>query len=348
MHSPARELPPVDVIVAVLNEAHLIDAKLAELDAIDYPADRLRLVVVDGGSSDGTREAIAAHAAADDRWLPVMTTVASKTAQLNEAMRRTQAPWILVTDTDARVPADTLKRMLEAAARDPRVGVVGTTIVPDRPHPLDGWHWRVSNWIRRFEHRAQGTSGLVGGPCYLFRRALVDHFPADVVADDVHAVCRAATRGARTAIVDSKVKELRVAASLLPWYGHKVRRTLAYLREVFRFAPSLFHMPAPMRAVLLWRALALTLVPAAAIAAGWVVATTGGTPWFAGGAVLLLAGALPGSGRLRGLQQTLTATALPLWIFLITLTALVLYPFVRQSASYPRFGLKAGESEACS
>jgi hypothetical protein len=164
----------------------------------------------------------------------------------------------------------------------------------------------------------------------------------------VHAVCRAATRGARTAIVDSQVKELRVAASLLPWYGHKVRRTLAYQREVFRFAPSLFEMSAPMRAVLVWRALALTLVPAAAMAAGWVVAAAGGAPWLAAGAALLLAGGLPPSERLRGLQQTVAATALPLWILVITLTALVLYPFVRQSASYPRFGLKAGESEACS
>jgi hypothetical protein len=38
-----------------------------------------------------------------------LTTLASKTAQLNESLDRTSAPWILVTDADARVPPDALK-----------------------------------------------------------------------------------------------------------------------------------------------------------------------------------------------------------------------------------------------
>ncbi len=104
--------PMVDVIVAVRNEARLITAKLSELDAIDYPAHCLHYVLVDGGSSDGTIAAITGHAAKDARWLSICAGVASKSAQLNEAIGRSQAPWILVTDADARVPRDTL-----AAAR---------------------------------------------------------------------------------------------------------------------------------------------------------------------------------------------------------------------------------------
>ena len=79
----------VDVIVAVRNEAQMIAGKLRELDAIAYPADRLRFVIVDGGSSDGT---IAAITAQDRRWLTLHTNLASKPAQLNEALACTRAP----------------------------------------------------------------------------------------------------------------------------------------------------------------------------------------------------------------------------------------------------------------
>ena len=341
----------VDVIVAVRNETRMIAGKLSELDAIEYPADRLRFVIVDGGSSDGTIAAITAHAASDARWQALLTNLASKTAQLNEGLARSEAPWVLVTDADARVPADTLARLVDEAVRYPRLGVVGTTIVPHQAHPLDAWHWRISNWIRCVERRVGGASGLVGAPCYLFRRDILDRFPEDAVADDVHVVCRAAGLGARTGIVVGDVRELRVAGTTRDWFCHKVRRTLGYLREVFRFAPELLRTAAPMRTVLLWRALALTMAPAAGLVAGVLLISVVGLPWVAGLIVVLAAaGGIRSAPATRrgGLQEAAAAAALPLWLLLITLTALVLYPFVRQSASYSRFAWDAGKSDACS
>lgn len=48
------DLPPVDVIVAVFNELRTIEGRIASLLELDYPGDRLRFVVVDGGSCGGT------------------------------------------------------------------------------------------------------------------------------------------------------------------------------------------------------------------------------------------------------------------------------------------------------
>ena len=340
----------VDVIVAVHNEEQMIAGKLRELETIDYPADKMRFIIVDGGSSDATIAAITAHANAEPRSRPVLTRTAWKTAQLNEGLGRSRAPWVLVTDADARVPPDTLRRLLDEVLRDPRVGVVGTTIVPHHPHPLDHLHWRVSNWVRRTERRSGGTSGLVGAPCYLFRRDLIAAFPEDVIADDVHVVCRAATQGATTAIIQSNVTELRVAPTTSRWFQHKVRRTLGYLREVFRFAPGLIRVPAPMRAVLLWRSFALTIAPATALVGALLLTSAVGLPFLAFAALLLTS-----AGRVRRppasagpLGNALVGAALPVWIILITCTALVLYPFVRQSASYSRLGLKADHSGAWS
>lgn len=339
------EWPMVDVIVAVRNEARLLPGKLRELDAIDYPASCLRYVLVDGASSDGTIATITHHAAKDPRWLSICTGVASKSAQLNEAMGRTVAPWILVTDADARVPRDTLRRLVAEAARDPRIGVVGTLVAPVAPHPLEASHWRLSNRIRRLEARLGGASGLAVATCYLFRRDLLDRFPDDVVADDVHVVCRAADRGARTALIESVVTELRVAGTTRAWFHHKVLRTIGYLREIARFAPAIVRMTGPMRAMLLWRALALTVLPLVGLTVAVAAATWLGPTAMAGAAGVVL-GATALARRAGGVPATLLAVTLPLWLLLVTLTALVLYPFVRQGTPMVRPALRTGESEA--
>ena len=221
----------------------------------------------------------------------------------------------------------------------------------------------MSNWIRRSERRTGGATGIVVATCYLFRRDILDRFPEDALADDVHVVCRAAGQGARTALVEHAVVELRVAATTVWWFRHKLRRTLAYLREVLRFAPGLFRMAAPMRTVLLWRSLALTVGPVAGLGVVLLLIALFGLSWVAGGILVVgLAGVRPAgirsadirsagirsSGSGRGFPDVAGAAALPLWILCITLTALVLYPFVRQTASYSRPAMRPGETEACS
>lgn len=322
----ARDWPHVAIIVAVLDEAATLDGKLRDLVSIEYPADRLQLIVVDGGSTDGTIERLTHPEPSGRPMTTILAARSSKAAQLNEALRLVSAPWVLVTDADARMPGDTLKRLVDAAEGDPRIGVVGTPVRPGGGHPLDGWHWRLSNGIRRAEARF-GTAGLVAAPCYLFRRSLIDAFPADATADDVHAACAAAAAGARVAFVDADVREIRVSTSGAGWYRQKIRRTVGYLREVMRFLPVTGRMPGASRAVFLWRASALTLAPllglAGVVAAGLAY---GPRPL----AVLACVGigaasirALPRRGAV--LVHAALIVALPLSAWIVALAALSVY-----------------------
>jgi hypothetical protein len=104
----------------------------------------------------------------------------------------------------------------------------------------------------------------------------------------------------------------------------------------------------PMRLVFLWRALALTAGPPLACAA--LVALALAVPpaaVVAAGVAILAAGAIPRvPSRGRAIVDALVAAALPVWLVLVTTSALVMYPFVRQHASYPRAALRISETEA--
>src|SRR4051794_32593349 len=53
-----EDLPSVALVIAAHNEASGIEQRLANVLALDYPADRLEIVVSSDGSSDGTNELV--------------------------------------------------------------------------------------------------------------------------------------------------------------------------------------------------------------------------------------------------------------------------------------------------
>ena len=345
--APSGPMPATqafDVLVPVQDEAALLAGKLDDLAALAWPRERVRFVVVDGASTDGTWERVRARATDDARFVAVRLGVADKTRQLNAGLRQCRAPWVVVTDADARLPADALLRLAATAAADPDAAVLGTSVAPTRAHAVERLHWRIANLVRRLES-ARGATSVVAGPCYAFRRSLLAQFPADVVADDAHVALAAAARGERVVVADVYVTEERSPVRLLDVLRHKTRKTDAYLREIFRFLPHLGAMPATARAVLVWRAAQLTVLPVCVALGvlGAVVASSQALP--PGPAALLPAAAALVAASWWGLGRAaspLLVAAHGVVLSLVTLAALVAYPFSRQSAALPKVPARHG------
>lgn len=340
--------PRVDVIVPVRNESGWIEGKLRNLLELRYPTDRLRVFVVDGASSDDTADFVAARIAEDPRFSLVRFPEADKTAQLNAGLRRGDAPWVVVTDADARLPAETLERLVAAGEADRAVGVVGAPVTPAGPHPLEALHWRLGNYLRGREGR-RGCASLVAGPCYAVRRELLTAWPADAVADDLYAAFTAMAAGRRVELIDVAVTELRSAHRLGELVRHKFRRGHAYLGEVFRFLPRVAPMTPAARTVFLWRAAHLTILPLLLlVTAGVVLGGLG--EMLASPAGRLALGAAAGLAAVaycvsRHARQAAALVALAGVIAPTLVLALLALPFWRQRASFEKVAV-AGRSAA--
>jgi cellulose synthase/poly-beta-1,6-N-acetylglucosamine synthase-like glycosyltransferase len=329
---------PLLIVVPVFDEAPLIERKLENLAALDYAQEKRRIVIVDGGSTDGTVERVRAWIAGREDFQLLETQHRSKTAQLNEVTRlHEDARWILVTDADAQLAPDTLRQLVGVATEDSRIGVVGAGVLPIAAHALETLHWRFTDWMRRCES-TRGSAAIVAASCYLTRREFVAELPSDTVADDVHVACRAMLAGLRIDHSDASVIELRSPRTLRSLIRHKYRKADAYLREILRFAGAQSQMRQPMRAIFVWRAVLLTIVPFFAVLGGTLlgiaamqwVATMQMDDVFWTFVALVLALGIP---RMRRVARGI---ALSVLLALVSAAALLMFPFSRQVASFPK------------
>ncbi|MGY1689265.1 glycosyltransferase [Geodermatophilus sp. SYSU D01105] len=118
--------PQVAVFVGCKNEELVVDGMVTALLALDYPADRLTLVVVDDGSDDATGAKLDAWAAVEPRLRVLHRATGSgggKSGALNDALGLVDAEIVLVFDADHE-PEPTALRRLVRHFRDPVVGAV--------------------------------------------------------------------------------------------------------------------------------------------------------------------------------------------------------------------------------
>src|SRR5215813_426894 len=207
LHSVARRrrapivqsppLPEIGVVVPTLNEARLIVGKLRDLRRSAYPPERMTIVVVDGGSTDGTVELVQREIAAGmAAQLIHDAELRGKAAQLNRALATLSQEIVIVTDVDARLDPQCIAELVRVVAGDARTALVGATVWPASALLEERLHWRWLNYLWWLEGEVL-SFGTVAAPCYAIRRALLPALAADVRADDIHLAMAASARGLR-------------------------------------------------------------------------------------------------------------------------------------------------------
>lgn len=199
---PRRESrePSVSVVIAAHNEIAHIGRKLSNLLKLDYPADRLEILLGSDGSTDGTRERIREISDAHIR-LFVLPERQGKPAVLNTLVPHARGEIVVLADVRQQFDEQVLRRLVEPFA-DPQVGAVsGELVLTREPHCSTvgegaGAYWRYEKFIRSRESRVGSTVGATGA-IYAIRSSLYEPIPEDTILDDVLIPLRIVRRGYR-------------------------------------------------------------------------------------------------------------------------------------------------------
>jgi len=163
----AAELPSVSLVVAAYKEEAVIAEKVANVRALDYPADRLELIVACDGSPDATARR-AREAGAD---VVLELPRGGKIRAQDAAVRAARGELIAFSDANAFWAPDALRRLVAPFA-DARVGYVcgNVAFVNDGGTNQEGLYWRYEMWLRGLESRLASVTGG-NGAIYATRRA---------------------------------------------------------------------------------------------------------------------------------------------------------------------------------
>jgi cellulose synthase/poly-beta-1,6-N-acetylglucosamine synthase-like glycosyltransferase len=183
----AEYRPPVTLIVSAYNEADVIEAKIANSLALDYPADRLEVLVVSDASSDGT-DAIVQGIGDPRVQLLRMTDRGGKTLGLNAAVRAARGEVLVFSDANAMYRRDAVTALTRNLA-DPQVGaVVGESTYSELDGAADekeSLYWRYEVVIKRLESDIGSAVGG-DGAIYAIRKSLYRPMRADALSDFVN------------------------------------------------------------------------------------------------------------------------------------------------------------------
>jgi cellulose synthase/poly-beta-1,6-N-acetylglucosamine synthase-like glycosyltransferase len=297
--APARagDWPNVTITLPVHNEEHVVADTLEAILTLDYPPDRMRVVVVSDCSTDRTDEIVGDFAARGVK-LVRLPRRAGKTAAENEARHHLEGAEIVV-NTDASVrPARGALKALVAAFVDPKVGIAsGRDVSVARPgadaNIGESGYVGYEMWIRDLETRAGGIVGASG--CFFASRPeLHREIVPEALSRDFAAPLIARERGFRSVSVKEAVCFVPRAPSLRREYRRKVRTMTRGLETLYYKR----HLLNPLRYgrfgwMLMSHKLVRWLVPWAVVLGGVALAVL--APRSAWARWLLVVGAVPGA-----------------------------------------------------
>jgi len=232
--------PAVTVIMSIWNEEDVIASKMNNLKVLDYPSEKLEVLVASDASSDRTNEIVQANLASGWRLLS-SDERKGKVFQINRMAQEAKGEVLVMTDARQEFAQDAL-RELTANFSDPAVGCVsGELIFRERASGAAkgvGIYWRYEKFIRRQESRVHSMLGATGA-IYAIRKELYRDPPPDTVLDDMYIPFQAILQGYR-AIFDEAPKAYDDAADSSNEEYRRKARTLYGNYQIFSLLPQMF------------------------------------------------------------------------------------------------------------
>lgn len=224
-----NELPSISIVIPAYNEKQWIADKINNLATLDYPQNKMHIIIACDGCTDDTA-AIANAAAATPECESLNINVINftenrgKVAVLNEVLAGISTDLVALSDVSALISIDAL---LIAAERfkDEKVGVLNGHYQLLSPGSAgEQAYWNYQSQIKRSEAALGGTLGSHGA-FYIFRTHLFEPLAADTINDDFILPMKIVAAGYHSSYDDSiNALELEQAES---GQDHQRRKRIA-------------------------------------------------------------------------------------------------------------------------
>ncbi|MCC7436251.1 glycosyltransferase family 2 protein [Candidatus Nomurabacteria bacterium] len=171
-----QSFPTVAVIVPAWNEGTTVHGTVKSLLDLDYPKDRLEVLVIDDGSTDNTWEEISKYK--DHPQVKIFQKEnGGKHTAVNFGIDNTNADFISCLDADSFVAPDALKRIINLFQKKPDVMAVAPSLIIHKPKNIIQHAQRVEYNMSTYNKRMLAYLGAIHvtpGPFSVFRKEVFE------------------------------------------------------------------------------------------------------------------------------------------------------------------------------
>lgn len=191
-------LPTVTLLIAAYNEETVVESKIKNSLAIDYPREKFQILFVSDGSSDATPQIIQRF---ENQGVELLHEAQrnGKMAAINRAMPSVRGEIIVFSDANNYYQPDTIKK-LAAPFQDPKIGAVsGAKLIADGDGSLgasEGLYWKYESYIKKQESRL-GSCTSVAGEIFALRKTAYLKPPDNIINDDFYLGMQVIRQGLR-------------------------------------------------------------------------------------------------------------------------------------------------------
>ncbi len=190
---PAYE-PEVTLVVPAYNEADILAQKVENCLELDYPAEKMQLIVITDGSDDHSAQVLQNY----PRVLHVHeATRRGKAAAENRVMNFVRHPFVIFTDCNTRLNTETVREMVKHY-QNPKVGAVSGEKKVQQDNSSagngEGLYWKYESFLKRCDSRIHSLMGAAG-ELVSFRTELFAPLEEDSILDDFVQSLRIVEKG---------------------------------------------------------------------------------------------------------------------------------------------------------
>jgi len=220
------ELPSISLIIAAYNEEAVLEKKLVNAAELNYPQDKLEIIVAADGSTDATATIVESFSAREIT-LSYSKLRRGKLAAIANAVKKAKGDILVFSDANNFYPAYALTYLVQPFADEAVGAATGSKHVRAEDDSLsssEGLYWRYESWIKRSESRLN-TCTAAAGEILAVRRQLFPQLPKDVVNDDFYILLHVLRAGRRMAYVPEAESWERVSQSAAEEVKRRARIT---------------------------------------------------------------------------------------------------------------------------
>lgn len=206
--------PKTTLLIAAYNEKDFIEEKIKNSFEINYPKDKLQILIVTDGSSDGTPNIVRSYEKLGIQLFHEDKR-SGKMAAINRVMQFATGEIVVFSDANNIYQADTIQKLVEPFA-DPKVGAVsGSKTIEKGDGELgnsEGLYWKYESFIKKHESRFSSCTS-VAGEILAVRKNVFINPPDDIVADDFFTAMNTLRQGYRLVYAEDAKSKERISIS---------------------------------------------------------------------------------------------------------------------------------------